>query len=391
MGSAFADRVRYLLDERGLTLRSAAASMNYNVSFLSRVLNGRQEPSEQLARALDTLLRTDGELWALVAKPAPVAAFDDEEDAWELARRVAASDVGRGTLERMERAFHELATSYPRSAPQDLLGQVRKHHAYVLRLLDARKTLSEHRQLLILGGWFSLLGATLHVDLNQQGAATARLETATTLAREAEFPEIQAWAFETEAWRVLTAGDYVRAVELSRAGQALAPAGTSAHIQASAQEGRAHARLGDATATYAAIDRVQALSASLSAPDAPEHHYQYDPAKSLAYTATTLAWLGDGAAEPYAREVISRLSAGNDPARWPRRMASANLDLSLSLLPQGRMDEACDAAQKAMLSGKIVPSNHWRALEVVKAVESRNLPEAKDLRDAYQDLRAISR
>jgi len=53
------------------------------------------------------------------------------------------------------------------------------------------------------------------------------------------------------------------------------------------------------------------------------------------------------------------------------------------------MDEACDSVQKALLSGRVVPSNHWRALEVVRAVEERKLPEASDLREAYEGLKAI--
>lgn len=55
------------------------------------------------------------------------------------------------------------------------------------------------------------------------------------------------------------------------------------------------------------------------------------------------------------------------------------------------MDEACNSAQKAILSGRVVPSNHWRALEVVKAVEARKLPESADLREAYQSLKAIEK
>ncbi|MEW2132566.1 helix-turn-helix transcriptional regulator [Streptomyces sp. NPDC005435] len=131
---------------------------------------------------------------------------------------------------------------------------------------------------------------------------------------------------------------------------------TSAMIQATAQEGRAHARLGNASDTYAAIDRVQSMSAAMGSPDTPEHHYRYDPAKSLSYTATTLAWLGDSAAEPYAREVIRRLGPGDDVSTWPRRMASANLDLALVLLKENRLDEACDSARKALLSGRAAPS-----------------------------------
>ncbi|EGX55933.1 XRE family transcriptional regulator [Streptomyces zinciresistens K42] len=378
----FSDAVRKSLREQGKSLRGTAKALHYDVSYLSRALNGKQAPSPELIQALNEYLGLSLEVES--ATP-----HDDEMDAWELARRVQASDVGSTTLERLERTFDDLAMAYPKSDPEDLLRKVRKHSAYVLKLLDAKKTLSEHRRLLVIGGWLSLLGATVHIDLMQDDAATARLETAATLAREAGYLEIEAWCYETEAWRVLTDGDYVRAAELSRAAQEIAPAGTSAMIQATAQEGRAHARLGNASETYSAIERVQDMSAVLGIPDTPEHHYRYDPAKSLSYTATTLAWLGDSAAEPYAREVIKRLSPSDDVTKWPRRVASANIDLALVLLKENRLDEACDSAQKAILSGRVVPSNHWRALEVVKAVEARQLPESADLREAYQTLKAI--
>ncbi|MEF3116310.1 hypothetical protein [Streptomyces chrestomyceticus] len=250
-------------------------------------------------------------------------------------------------------------------------------------------TLAEQRRLYAVGGWFQLLGATLHIDLHQDLAATARLQTAATLAQHAEHREIEAWCYETDAWRVLTDGQYGRALELSLVAQQLAPTGSSAEIQATAQEGRARARLGERTETYAAIDRVQRKAVSMVPHKGTEHHYQYDPAKSLAYTATTLAWVGDPAAETYAREVIARLSPVIDIHKWPRRVASANIGLALTLLSSDRLDEACDAAQRAILSGRIVPSNHWRALEVVKAVEARQLPEAADLREAYQGLKAL--
>lgn len=380
----FGDAVRKSLREQGKSLRGTAKALHYDVAYLSRALNGKQAPSPELIQALNEYLGLSLEVES--ATP-----HDDEMDAWELTRRVQASDVGAATLERLERAFDDLAMAYPKSDPEDLLRKVRKHSAYVVKLLDAKKTLSEHRRLLVIGGWLSLLGATVHIDLMQDDAATARLETAATLAREAGFPEIESWCYETEAWRVLTDGDYVRAAELSRAAQEIAPAGTSVMIQATAQEGRAHARLGSASETYSAIERVQSMSAAIGSPDTPEHHYRYDPAKALSYTATTLAWLGDSAAEPYAREVIKRLSPGSDVTKWPRRVASANIDLALVLLKENRLDEACDSAQRAILSGRVVPSNHWRALEVVKAVEARQLPEGSDLREAYQTLKAIER
>ncbi|WP_228449612.1 helix-turn-helix domain-containing protein [Streptomyces alkaliterrae] len=248
----FGSEVRTALKAQGRSLRGTAKELHYDVSYLSRVLNGKQAPSPELIQALNEYL-------GLSLAVEDCGSKDDEMDAWELARRVQASDVGNATLERLELSFDRLAMAYPKSQPEDLLRQVRKHAGYVVKLLDGKKTLSEHRRLLVLGGWLSLLGATVHVDLMQDDAATARLETAATLAREAGHSEIEAWCFETEAWRVLTDGDYVRAIDLARAGQQVAPAGTSAMIQATAQEGRANARLGNVGETYSAIDRVQSL------------------------------------------------------------------------------------------------------------------------------------
>ncbi|MCE6995252.1 helix-turn-helix domain-containing protein [Saccharothrix sp. S26] len=375
----------------GFTQESFAEAMYVDRSTVARWETGTREPlphqRPKLARLLGISTDELAELLSPVAiQPWPAHASDDEQDALELVRRINASDVGQETLERLEAAVDDLAIAYPRTPPTALLGRVRQHLGYVTRLLDARKTLAEHQRLLVVGGWLSLLGATVHIDLNQSSAATARLKTAASLARHAGHDEIRAWVYETEAWRTLTDGDHDKALELSRTAKAIAPADGSAAIQAAAQEGRALARLGRRSEAYAAIQEVQRLAAGLTRPDRPEHHYRYDPDKAVAYTATTLAWVGDPAAEGYAREIIRRLGAGDDPTTWPRRVASANIDLSLALLTTDRLDEACGHTLRAITSGCVVPSNHWRAAEVVHAVEARGLPEAVELREAYEEM-----
>jgi tetratricopeptide (TPR) repeat protein len=318
---------------------------------------------------------------------------DDDEEALELARRVAASDIGEETMFRLELAVDDLATKYSVTPPAELLGRVRRHLKYVARMLEptVRKTLNEHRRLLVVGGWLSLLGATLHIDLKQRTPGNARLMTAASLARQAGHDEIYAWCFETRAWGALTDGDYRKALGLSQAGQRIAPKGSSAAIQSTAQEGRAWARLGQPKETYAALDRVNRLVSPLPRPDRPEHHYRYDPDKSVAYTATTLAWIGDAAAEQYAREVIAKLRSAEEAGGWPRRVAAAHLDLGLALIAADKFDEAAAATQTAILSGRIVPSNHWRALEVVTAVEAKELTQGPELRDAFETMRRQER
>ncbi|XVV00138.1 helix-turn-helix domain-containing protein [Actinosynnema sp. CA-248983] len=407
-----------LIESANVTKSDLARATNYDRTSISHICAGRQFPDRDFWVAADRFLNAGGKLVAGYAEVVNAEQrvkreelgrrlaeslrsfgspehswghfYDDELDALELARRVAASDVGDETLSRLESSFDDLARAYPVTAPSVLLPQLRRQLSYIARLLDARKTLAEHRRLLILGGWLSLLSATVHIDLKQQSAATARLRTAASLAKSADYDEIRAWCFETEAWRVLTDGDYRLALELSLAAQELAPAGSSVAIQSTAQEGRAWARLGQAKETYDAIGRVHALVGPLKKPEQSEHHYRYDPGKSVAYTATTLAWVGDVAAEEYAREVITRLKPGDDVEKWPRRVASANLDLALALIAGDRLEEACHATGQAIASGRIVPSNHWRAAEVVAAVEARQLRAAKDLREAFEEMRRPS-
>ncbi|MEV6349844.1 helix-turn-helix domain-containing protein, partial [Actinoplanes sp. NPDC051851] len=254
MTSAFADELRRLREISGLSYRQLATLSSVSSSQISDLEKGRRRPTRDIAAALDTGLRACGRLTATLRTPAP----DDVEgelEALELAQRAAASDVSDDTLKRIERAFNKLAMSYATSPPVDLLSRVRRHLRYVDQLLAGRATLGRHRRLLVVGGWLSLLRATLHVDLQQRLAVEAHLETASALAEQAEHREIAAWCLETQAWDRLTRGEFRKAVELSRHAQAVAPAGGSAIVQATAQEGRAWARLGDQAATRDALGR----------------------------------------------------------------------------------------------------------------------------------------
>lgn len=389
----FAARLHALMDEREMSGRGLARRVPCDPALISRLMSGRQQPSARMAARIDEVLAAGGALSALASDPArgvwgnrDGSPAEDEIAALEFARRTEASAVGDSVVVRLELIVDDLATAYPGTPPEELLGRVRAHLRYVGQLLDTRATLAQHRRLLVIGGWLSLLAATCLIDLHKDQASRAHLRTAAQLARETGQAEIAAWCLETQAWQVLTTGDYRRAADLAQVAQRVAPKSGSAFIQATAQEGRAWARMRDATQTRAALARVEKLVSPLPMPDRPEHHYQYDPAKSQAYTATTLSWLGDPAAEPYARQVLARLESAADGSARPRRAASARLDLALALIAAERHDEAADTALQAVTSGRLVPSNYWRAKEVILAVLQRGLPEARDLDDAYRDL-----
>jgi hypothetical protein len=383
----FAARLAVLMARRGLGVRALARQVPCNHALVSRYLNGHQMPTPGMAARLDALLGAGGELAALAATPARDggAIADDEIAALELTRHATASEVGAATVEQIELAVDGLAVAYPGTPPAVLLARVRAHLGYVTGLLDRRATFAEHGRLLVAGGWLSLLAATCLIDLRRRAAALAHLRSAAQIAKETGHAEIAAWCLETRAWQYLTDADYPRAAELARAAQRTAPKGGSAVIQATAQEGRAFARLGAAAETRDALARTEALVSPLPQPDQPEHHYRYDPAKSDAYVATTLSWLGDPAAETCARQVLTRIETVTDGPPRPRRAATARLDLALALTATGRPDEAAATAMQAVTSGLLVPSSYWRAEEVITAVDAGGLPEAAQLRDAYHE------
>ena len=354
--SDFGTELARLMAVRGVGVRELARIVPCNAGQLSNLRSGKARPSPELVEVLDERLEAGGSLRVLVStherrRPQPAASRDDGAAAGEIAavefgRLAEATEVGTGTVERLELAVDELAIAYPSTPSAELYGRVRDYLRYVGGLLDARMTLAEHRRLLVVGGWLSLLAATTLIDLHRDQAAVAHLRTAAQLARESEHAEIAAWCLETQAWQVLTAGDYQRAADISQAAQRIAPTTGSAFIQATAQEGRAWARLGAAAETRAVLTRVEALVSPLPMPERPEHHYRYDPPKAQVYVATTLSWLGDKAAEELARQVLAAIEAPGARPR-PRRAALARLDLALALTAADKHDEAAGVTARS--------------------------------------------
>ena len=245
--------------------------------------------------------------------------------------------------------------------------------------------LDEHHRLLVSIGWLTLLAATNLTDMRQYSAALAYLRTSAQIAQETGHGDIAAWSMETRAWVALSQGDYAGAASLSRSAQGLAPRGSSALIQATAQEGKAWARLGAARETYDALGRVEALVSRLPMPEHPEHHYVYDPDKAESYSATTLAWIGDPGAEGNARVVLARMESPADGHPRPRRVVAAKLDLALALGKGGKPDEAAEVTLQAVTSPYLAPSNWWRAEEVL-AVIPQDVTGRADLAEAYREL-----
>lgn len=166
--TGFTERLRALMDERGMSTRTVARAVPCDPGYVSKLATGAKHPSDGMARRLDEILHADGELAALgkhAGHIPAVLALGDEVSALEFVRHTAASDLGSATLNQLEQGVDDLAVSYQGTPPAELLVRIRAYLGYIIGLLDARKTLAEHRQLLVAGGWLSLLAATCLIDL----------------------------------------------------------------------------------------------------------------------------------------------------------------------------------------------------------------------------------
>lgn len=172
---------RHRLAERrktlGLSQERLAEVLEVDRSTVARWERGEVDPlawhRPALAKALEVSMEELALLLTTVELPGPDRdrSPDDELEAMELARRVEASDVGVETLARLEAAFDTMAMAYATAQPQELITRLRNHLMYVSQLMDARKTMRQHRRLLLVGGWFALLAATVHIDLCQDAPA----------------------------------------------------------------------------------------------------------------------------------------------------------------------------------------------------------------------------
>lgn len=376
----FAVELSRLRADSGRSLAQVADAAHVHRTYLSHVEHGRRWPSRSVAAALDDTFGADGALLArwesATTAPAPIRVTADDDALRSLAEHAERSDVTVSVLDTIDVAVDEFARAYTRTAPADLLADVRTLARQVGALLAGRATLAQRRRLMVAGGWLALLAATLHVDLGYRRHAGTARAVASTLDRETEHGEIGAWAVEIDTWAALVDQDWRRAAALAEAGQGVAPAGSSAAVQLTAQRARAAARLGDGATVRAALDHAGRIIDRQPGDRSRDSHFAFDDRKLSGYTATTLAWVGDPAGERRARAVVDAYA----PFGPPRRLATARLDLGLILARARRPDEAAQLGMLAVDSGTLVPSNLWRADELDDALYAfRDVPEAADL------------
>jgi tetratricopeptide (TPR) repeat protein len=292
----------------------------------------------------------------------------------------------QGALEGAQQAVDRLRREYSSIRPAVLAPRAERRLVQLDGFLEGRLTLAQHRELLVARGWLSLLMAALQFDLGDREAAEISRDAALALGKEADHPEITAWAFETPAWFALADRRLRDAVDLARAGQDVAPADRSVIVATTLQEARAWARLGARQEAEHAIRRAEAALAKLPEPTNPQDHFVFDPPKVSFYLATCYVWLHEPLrAEEHARHVIEE---NGDPASrnwWPTRVGTARIELALAFAQQGRIDQAARIGAEVLSAEFLRRSTVWRAGELDKVLrkDHATVAEVEDFHEQY--------
>jgi hypothetical protein len=310
-------------------------------------------------------------------------------DTLELVSRLQRSDMDDATLNGLRVLSDTLCSEYPFTPAEQLLTEGRAWLDRITQALSQRLTLRQHREVLVLGGWITLLIACVEHDTGNRPAAETTRRGALSLGEEADHGEIQGWAHEIRAWMNLTIGDYHGVVAAARTGTDMAPHQGVA-VQLAAQEAKAWARIGDRRQTEVALDQGRRLLDVLPYPDNLAHHFAIDPTKFDFYAMDCYRHLAEDAMAANLAEVVIQASTDFDGTdRAPMRTSEAHVTRAVVAARQGDLELAIDEGQRAV-SGqrKSLPTLQMVTRDLVRVLKQQ-FPNEQAVKSFVEHLRSL--
>lgn len=389
MRSLFAETLRRLLQERGWSQNQLAAAIPCNKGHLSKLVNGRQKPSEAVAQRCDELLNARGDL--IGAAHLDIAADRDSRpnQTVELLERIRATDASTTTIEALQSTVEDLCCQYATVDPTQLRTEGHRWLREVARMIQQPIGLQAHRELLVNAGWLALLIGCLEYDLGMRASAEATRTMASNLSVEAGAPEIHGWALEMKAWIALTQGRYHDVILAVDEGRHLA-AGHNVAVQLAGQKAKALGRLGDARGVRQSLDEGAAILDRFDQPSRPDNHFAIDLPKWQFYAMDAYSQAQDyDLATAHAHEVIKLGTTAGGIEISPMRNLEARLVLAITAARQGELERAVGLADQALSTDrKSLPSLLMFAGELSGELQQRFPGEAatKEFQDRLRAL-----
>ncbi len=412
--------------ERGWTYQQLVGRTSYGEHHILAIVERRQRPTRKVAAALDVAFGT-GEryyrMWeafdqarreqqaAPVARAGTIARLDVGEgevrevptrrgmltigagvvaaglvEALDASRQAGASSLAPGTIDKLRHAVHDYGMRFRSTVPAAFRAEVFPVRRYVGTLLYTKLTLDEHRDLVVLAGWLSVLLGLVSFDLGDRAAALAWCDDAEQRGVEATHAELAAWPYEIKTLAAFYAGDVGQALDKATHGVALAPDRSVAKAKLTAHEMRAWAGLGNQREVMAAWRRHENALKVLPSDVPAEGVFGINPTVGLrSLLATAFLLLGEGRRTvELAREEIA-YNAGRNPTG----LAITQADLGLGLTRLGQLDEAAAVGLQALGSPRLVGSALARLGELDGALGKADatLPEVRAFHERYRESR----
>jgi hypothetical protein len=401
-----------------LSLRRLGKRTHYSHSYIWDLESGNKRPTKEIASALDTALRADGQLEAIAVTDREKLSGSDSEDLYDeghdpvnrrsvlTAAGVAAFGTALSTPARVLQALEivtadeadtldtaiecldELVSHYSEklavAQPAELYGDLLNIRSYAGTLLDKSKSAPRQRpDILTAAGWLSNLLATATSYMGDHGSALVWCVDAERRGHQSRHPDIAGWAALTRAMIAYYQGCAGHSIELAIHGQTIAPVGTIAHAKLAAQEMRARAMLGDAAgmsqARSSAVKAIAALPSNVAATGVFSIALAEDPP----YTATSLLLVERfREAASVTRGIIDATypAGARNQNRQSSGYARTLLILGLAEAGLGRVNEAVASGRAALDTSGLV----WPTLVLAEKLDQTLMRQHGETADASE-------
>jgi transcriptional regulator with XRE-family HTH domain len=374
----FGEALRGLRIAARLNQSELAQAAAWSQSQISRAETNQSLPDEKLVERLDELLNGDGRLisaFRRTSHPESQLIVLEENGHWDISefmRHTHRTDVGKETIDQLELVTEQLCCEYAWRDAAELRNDTQIWLSKITKLVEGRCTLREHRDLLVLSGWLTLLLACLEYDLGRARQADFARIAANSLGKETGHGEMVGWSFELSAWFALTQGRVKSVAGYPEAGTKAAPH-SSVVVQLAAQSAKAHARMGDRERVQQILDDGFRMLAQHENPTRPENHFVIDPAKWDFYAMDCYRLAKDDKrATEHAREVIELSQRPDGTEKSPMRAAEARFTLAVTALRSGDIEAAAEWTKAAL-------GEHRRSVAPLSMIANEVSREVKHL------------
>lgn len=315
LSPTFAQEVRRLRNERGLSLSQMTGLVPYSKGHLSKIENGQVHPNPEMARLFDNVLQADGHLIELADAPA----------------RPIPSD--HTTLLTFDSMFDHHRALGHRLSPEVVLSSLRPQVDALSSMARSADDPGLGRGLWLLAARYAEYAGWMEQERGDDASAAEFTRRAVKYAAKGGDSELAAWAHVRISEFALYRGDARATVNYAR--EAGKSRSTAVQAAAALREAQGYALAGAADRCHAALDRAAELQRVLS-------ESRYGTTSLIDQVAVARAWTFHDLGRHAEAAAILDTQMPLIPPTALRARTRFGLRRALAHAEAGDVDHACD-------------------------------------------------